>query len=357
MRWLLLHPSDELYGADRVLLEVVDAFAPDVHECWLPTDVPYPQHLLCRALAERGVMAAHRPMPVLRRKYMTAAGLFRLGGRALRSVPTAIAIRSDVDRVYLNTSAVLPMAPLLQRRHRLVVAHIHESWGPTERRLLGPLLRFCDRVIAVSDAVADTLPHDSTVVHNGFPDLQSVPSPPSDRNRLNVLLASRWSNWKGHREFLHAWQQAAREDAHLTIVGGPPPAGEGVDVPALIADLGLQQSVTVLPERADISDLLDAANLIVVPSVKPDPLPTIAIEAARAGRAVLASSSGGLPEIVSDGVSGWLAPPGDRETWAAILRRISPDEAAARGRSARDVFTQKFGTRRFADELRAVAYD
>jgi glycosyltransferase involved in cell wall biosynthesis len=356
MRWLVIHPSDEMYGADRVLLEVVGALGEsNIGECWLPTDVQYPAHRLCRALSDRRIHAEHRTFPVLRRKYMNAPGVAHLAGRAVRCLPALRAAASSTDAVYLNTSAVLPMAPLLKRAGRRVIAHIHESWGDAERRLLGPLLRYCDETIAVSRAVADALPRPSVVLHNGFPDLDGgVTLPPAD-GRLEVLLASRWSSWKGHREFLLAWQRAACTDAHLTIVGGPPPGGEGVDVVGLVAALALRQSVTVLPERGDVTDLIRAAHLVVVPSIKADPLPTIAIEAARAGRSVLASDSGGLPEIVSE-CSGWLARPGDVEAWANALRGITKAEAAARGEAARKVFLDRFGVQRFGTDLRRIAY-
>ena len=357
MRWLIVHPSDEMYGADRMLLEIVDALGTsDVAACWLPTDVAYPGHPLCDALSERGITTEHLAIPVLRRRYMTPAGLAVLAYRGVRCLPSMRSLNGPVDAVYLNTSAVLPMAPLLKRRGRTVVVHVHESWGPKERRLLRPLLRFCDKTIAISHAVAEQLDHPSVVVHNGLPDLAEAPAQPLGGARLEVLLASRWSSWKGHREFLHAWAQANRPDAHLTIAGGPPPAGEGVDVPALIRELGLQDSVTVTGERQDITELLRRAHLAVVPSVKPEPFGLVAIEAARLGRAVMASDCGGLREIVVPGVSGWLEDPTSVGAWASALQHLTISEVTRRGVAARAVFDARFRAERFRSELRDAVY-
>lgn len=357
MRWLFVHPSDEMYGADRMLLEIVDALrSAAAAECWLPTDVAYPSHALCDALVRRGVVAEHRAIPVLRRRYMKPAGLALLAYRGMRCLRAVQSLNGPVDGVYLNTSAVLPMAPLLKRRGRTVVVHVHETWGPKERRLLRPLLRFCDKTIAISNAVAEQLDHPSVVVHNGLPDLEGAPADAPGGSTLEVLFASRWSTWKGHREFLHAWQRANRSDAHLTIVGGPPPAGEGVDVAALVRELGLESSVTLAGEQQDITELLRQAHLAVVPSVKPEPFGLVAIEAARLGRAVMASDSGGLREIVSPGVSGWLEKPGDVEAWAAALQDLRLSEVIRRGVEARHVFGTRFRAERFRTELRRAVY-
>lgn len=357
MRWLVVHPSDEMYGADRMLLEVIDALgAADIASCWLPTDVNYPDHGLCQALLERNVRAEHRPIPVLRRRYMNPAGLARLAARGAGCLPAIHSLRGSVDAVYLNTSAVLPMAPLLKRRGRKVIVHIHESWGPEERRLLRPLLRFCDMTIAISHAVAAGLDHPAVVVHNGLPDLDIAPTPPPDGSVLQVVMASRWSSWKGHREFLLAWQRAARRDAHLTIAGGCPPAGEGVDVPALVHELGLADSVTIAGEQAEITDLLRMAHLAVVPSVKPEPFGLVAIEAARVARAVMASDSGGLREIVRPGETGWLVEPGNVAAWAAGLRQVSVEDATRRGMAARRDFETRFRAERFTADLREAVY-
>jgi glycosyltransferase involved in cell wall biosynthesis len=139
------------------------------------------------------------------------------------------------------------------------------------------------------------------------------------------------------------------------IVGAPPPVGPGVDVPAVVRELGLTQTVTIIPERSDITDLIEGAHVVVVPSVRADPLPTIAIEAARAGRAVMASNCGGLPEIVSDGLTGWLVQPGDMGDWARALKGVDRTEARVRGAAARAGFVERFGRERFGAELRRVA--
>ena len=90
--------------------------------------------------------------------------------------------------------------------------------------------------------------------------------------------------------------------------------------------------------RADHLALLRSARAVVVPSLWQEPAGLTAIEAGAAGRAVIASDVGGLPEIVRPGSTGLLVPPGDTSALAAALDRLAnrPDEARTLGDAGRD---------------------
>ena len=77
--------------------------------------------------------------------------------------------------------------------------------------------------------------------------------------------------------------------------------------------------------------------VVVVPSTNPDPLPNVVLEAMAEGRAVVGSSAGGIPEMVVDGVTGLLVPPGDVGALTSAVARIlsTPSVAAAYGRAGR----------------------
>ena len=337
-RWLLIHSSDEMYGSDRVLLQTIQAIGiENIVECWLPVDIDYPGHALCAEMQRRGLKVRHLDYPVLRREYQNMIGVRRIIRRwfhANRLVRQAS--HSRANAVYLATSAAITLAPLFRLRGYWTVLHIHEMWGRSERLVFRWLLPFVNRQIAVSEAVAFNVPGATTVIYNGFPDMESTESGgtwASKGDHIEFLLASRWSTWKGHEDFLRAWAATRREDAFLTILGGPPPSGEAVDIPSLVKELGIVDSVSVVGESAIVERFIDRCDVVVVPSRRPDPLPTIAIEAARAGRAVIASNCGGLPEIVEDGVTGFLIEPGDISAWAAAIDQITVESAYDSGPS------------------------
>ncbi|HEY2200690.1 MAG TPA: hypothetical protein VGH56_02295, partial [Solirubrobacteraceae bacterium] len=91
---IFIHSSDELYGADRMLLESIGALPADQDrdvEVWLPTDLPHVARPLCAELARRGVVVRHIDLPIVRRAYRTPLGLLRLLGRV---VTVAAALRA-----------------------------------------------------------------------------------------------------------------------------------------------------------------------------------------------------------------------------------------------------------------------
>lgn len=91
--------------------------------------------------------------------------------------------------------------------------------------------------------------------------------------------------------------------------------------------------------RTDVDELLAGCDVFVHPSLE-DAFPTVLLEAMAAGLPVVASHVGGIPEIVDDGVTGVLVPPGDPGAIVAALSRVSPAMAsAAHARAEREFST------------------
>lgn len=353
-RCIVVHPSDEMYGADRVLLEVLRTRPADVDvEVWLPTDIEYPERRLSRALQDAGIPVRRLALPIMRRAYLRPA---RLPGLAWRTITTSLRLlAARPSLVYLNTAAAALAAPAARLSGARVVLHLHEHIDGRSRAVL-PFLRFAHRIIAVSAAVADVLPHRlrgrTRIVNNGF---EAAPPTelPSFEDGIRVVIASRWNAWKGHEVLLKAWGATERADLRLDVLGDRPPSGEAVDVPALVATSPRGSSITVVGPTSDVRPHLDAAHVVVVPSILPDPLPTIAIEALGAGRALLASDGGGLREIA--GNSPLLVTPGDVEAWTKALDALDEEAVRTAAGTARARFDELFSRssfdRRIDDEL------
>jgi glycosyltransferase involved in cell wall biosynthesis len=109
-------------------------------------------------------------------------------------------------------------------------------------------------------------------------------------------------------------------------------AGNGPDRPAVESErrrLGLESSVRLAGELNDVGELLAAADLFVL-STRSEGLPLSILEAMAAGLPVVASNVGGVPELVVDGETGLLVPPGDPHALAAAIGRLLDDETLRR---------------------------
>jgi glycosyltransferase involved in cell wall biosynthesis len=108
--------------------------------------------------------------------------------------------------------------------------------------------------------------------------------------------------------------------------------------------------------RDDVETVYGAADVVVVPSTRPDPLPNAALEAAAAGCCVVAANHGGLPEIISDGRTGRLVPPGDHVALARVLAELrdDPEQRDRLGAAAREDVRARFAPERLTEAIDAL---
>lgn len=134
-------------------------------------------------------------------------------------------------------------------------------------------------------------------------------------------------------------------------------AGEGPDRPALEASvrrMGLSEAVIFMPSlpRPRLGSFFEAIDLFVLPSMREN-LPLALIEAMLAGRPIVATAVGGVPELIEDRTTGILVPPGDPGALARAIRELAGDEAL-RGRlasEARRQAVERFAAKRFAEQI------
>ncbi|MBI2984451.1 MAG: glycosyltransferase [Candidatus Kerfeldbacteria bacterium] len=113
----------------------------------------------------------------------------------------------------------------------------------------------------------------------------------------------------------------------------------------LVRSSGVQQNVTFVGRltSGEVVELLRRSDLMVMPS-RSESFGVAALEAAACGLPVVASRVGGLPEVVKDGVTGFLIPPGDAEALAKNILRLVGDEALRRnmGRAGREFVFERY---------------
>jgi glycosyltransferase involved in cell wall biosynthesis len=122
----------------------------------------------------------------------------------------------------------------------------------------------------------------------------------------------------------------------------------------MIRGLGLEEAVELRPVAyADMPRLYAEADVIVYPSVEAEPFGLVPVEAMAAGRPVVASRCGGIPESVRDGVTGFVVPPGDPVALADALAAIVGDADLARrmGEAGRERAVATFRLQRYLEVL------
>lgn len=354
---LYVHASDEMYGADYILLQLLDQLP---RALWrpivvIPTDIPY-ERLLTKELQARGIEVVHYPTAILRRKYFTPLGLLHYGWRLIASTLFLLRLirRERVCLVHSNTAAVLPGALAARLSGTPHIWHIHEII--TRPRFLWKITswlipRLSRQVVAVSTPTRDHLcagnrlnEKRAIVIHNGI-DLRRFtkqhPATLAIRQGWNLTpenvlvgMVGRFSHWKGQTHFLRAAALVAQAHpaARFALVGGVFPGQEGLVTQArqLAVDLGLAEKVIFSDFRNDIPAVLMAYDIFVLPSTEPDPFPTVVLEAMAAGRPVVANAHGGSIEMVRDKETGYLVDPGDSSAMADAISRLIGDESDRR---------------------------
>jgi glycosyltransferase involved in cell wall biosynthesis len=91
--------------------------------------------------------------------------------------------------------------------------------------------------------------------------------------------------------------------------------------------LGIEAVVTDLGYRTDIASIMNALDIFVLPSIKPDPFPTVILEAMAAQKPVVATQQGGACESVVHGLTGYLVPLQDPATVAAHILALAQNES------------------------------
>lgn len=170
-------------------------------------------------------------------------------------------------------------------------------------------------------------------------------------------MVARFDKVKGHEVLL---------DAAARLKGSVPGlrvrcAGEGRLLERLrwqLKPAGLEAVVEFPGRVADKWAFMSACRVGVVPSLGSEAVSRAALEWMSMGRPVVASSVGGLPDLVEDGVTGLLVPPGDAKALAAALSSLlaDPAKAEALGRAGRARWESEFGLTTFYEETQRV-YD
>jgi glycosyltransferase involved in cell wall biosynthesis len=286
--------------------------------------------------------ATYAPVDRVQRAVTFARGLARLVRWMLGPGPRLVHVHTATRGSWYRKACCVLAARALRRP---VILHVHagagdvaafcERVGPVRRRWFGACFRAADRVLSVSGATAGEIER-----RLGVPGIETLPTPAplrratsnghahagNGRERVDVLYLGGFANpAKGGRVLVEALPALRRSAPQVRVsMAGLGPAPH--DAAAGARWLGWLE-----PDRAAAA--LEEADIVVLPSIS-EGLPLVLLQALAAQKAVVATSVGGLPEVLTDGVDGVLVPPADPDALARGIAALASD-ADRRSRIAR----------------------
>ena len=329
-RILYLHAGAEMYGADKVLLELIKGLDSKEFEAHviLPND-----GVLVEALRQVGAQVSVLDYPILRRKYFNPKGIADYI-RSYNFYAKQIALYArehSIDMVHNNTAAVLEGIYLKRKLKLPLIWHVHEiivkpkAISDFINMLMG---RYADKIVTVSQAVANHIKQspfikDSQVevIYNGVDNAVYYPMDASSirekfdiaQDALVIGMIGRVNAIKGQNDFIEAVEPLLEknEQAVAFLAGGVFPGEEWrlEELDKRIASSSVVSQIHRIDYYDKTSELYNMFDIFVLPSIKPDSLPTVVLEAMACSKPVVGYNNGGIAEMVVDDKSGCLVKP------------------------------------------------
>jgi glycosyltransferase involved in cell wall biosynthesis len=227
------------------------------------------------------------------------------------------------------------------------------------------ILSLADGVISVSQEwrlrLAKLLQVNRIFTFMNCVDIRAFPSNGACKSghEINIIFLGRIGPLKGSFDLIEAVHclQPGRFEPHLWLVGPEERDGDFRSAQQLLESHHLAKTCEVLGpiHREKVLQLLQEASIFVLPSYY-EGLPMALLEALAAGLPVIATSVGGIPEVVQDGYNGFLIPPGNIQTLTDALAKLVGDSDLRKimGRRSREIAERELDVRSYVDKMIAL---
>lgn len=326
---LFLHAGAEMYGADKVMLDLIKRLDKNKYKAFvvLPTN-----GVLVEALRKENIYVEVVPYPIMRRKYFNLKGIieYLFGLVKYSNELSTFARKNSINFVHTNTAATLEGCfiskklniPQLWSIHEIIISpkfmYKFTSWL---------ISKYSSITITDSKAVKDHLnisgyfKRDSIkVIYNGVDSSRFKPENQCSylydewripRDARIIGMIGRVNSWKGQKDFLNAANILMKKYSNLyTVFVGSAFDGEEWREEELIKDIDkspYKERIINKGYRTDSEGIYKLFDVFVLPSINPDPLPTVVLEAMATGKPIVGYKHGGICEMVKDGYNGLLA--------------------------------------------------
>ncbi|MDB3927259.1 glycosyltransferase family 4 protein [Flavobacteriaceae bacterium] len=329
---LLLHSSNDLYGASKIFLQLIDLLTKngfDIH-------IIIPEKgKLDDYLNKKDIKIDYNELGVLRKKYLTPLGLINRAVAIIKAIAFLSKYIKDhsIDLVYTNTSTILCGGIAAKKNGVPSLFHIHEI--PTGNKLYeflsGKIINwYSSKVLTVSESVKKhwlKYIDDKKIerIYNGiiFSKTNSLIKLERDQDDFVITSVARIIPYKGHSYLIDIADELVKKSTKFKflIVGDTLSSYVSYEksVKKKVNDLGLENQIKFLGFRNDISGILKQSDLFIHPAIAPDPLPTVLFESLHNDLPTVATNLGGAIEILDNGNNGLLIPYNDPKKVADLI--------------------------------------
>jgi len=330
---LILHSSNDLYGASKIFLQIIQILKNDGFEIHIVLPSKGPLDTIISQV--KNIQVSYHSLGVLRKMYLNPMGLinrFIINIKAIKFLSNYIKSNS-IELVYTNTSTILCGGIAARINDIPSIFHIHEI--PIGNKLYeflsGKIInKYSDKVLTVSDSVKShwlKYINDKKIVriYNGIilNETNSEIKLERDQDDFVITSVARIIPYKGHGYLIDIASELLKKSKRFKfiIVGDTLPSYASYEksVKQKVKDLGLENQIKFLGFRNDVSSILKQSNLFIHSTTSPDPLPTVLFESLYYGVPTVATNLGGSIEILDNGNNGLLIPYNDPKKAANLI--------------------------------------
>jgi len=328
---LILHSSNDLYGASKIFLQIIQILKNSEYEIHivLPSKGPLDN------LISQNAHVSYYSLGVLRKKYLNPLGLINrlvANVKAIKFLSNYIKDHS-IDLVYTNTSTILCGGIAAKKNGVPSIFHIHEipSGNKLYEFLSGKIInRYSSKILTVSNSVKkhwlkyiDAKKIER--IYNGIIFSKTDSLIKLERNQDDFVITSvaRLIPYKGHGYLIDIANELIKKSTKFKflIVGDTLSSYASYEKSVIqkVKDLGLENQIKFLGFREDVSSILKQSDLFIHPAISPDPLPTVLFESLHNDLPSVATNLGGAIEILDNGNNGLLIPYNDPKKAANLI--------------------------------------
>ena len=314
---LLVHSSNDKYGASKVLINTIDIFVNNGFDIYLmlPNNGPLNDNQIIKKTNLKIIK-----LGAFRKKYFTFFGLIN---RIFFIIKSSLYIkkflkRNQIDLVYTNTSTLISPSIAAKFAGIPSIFHIHEipNGNPLYSRFITAFLNiFPKEIICVSKSVYDfwiingLKKYKAKIIYNGF-NIKKSKSKTLSNDKIVFTSISRIIPYKGHSLLIRIFEILCKKNKniYLHIVGDTLPHYQKYldKLKSDVKERGLFDRIIFLGFRNDTKSILENSNFFIHTPISPDPFPTVIFEAIQSKTPVITNNLGGAIEILNDGKNGLI---------------------------------------------------